>query len=53
MNRICNDDNLINVGQTSGLVNIVSDSKELSFSRHDINGMIDCLNDWTIMDMDM
>jgi len=50
---ICDDNDLIDVVQTGGLINITSDGKELSFSGHDINGMIDCLDDWIVMDMDI
>jgi len=45
MDGICDDDNLIDFVQMDGLINIISDGKQLSFSDHDSNGMIDCLDD--------
>jgi len=42
---------LIDVVQTGGLINTASDGEELSFSGRDINGMMDCFDDWTVMDM--
>jgi len=50
---ICDDNDLIDVVQTDGLIDTTSDGKKLSFSSRDINGMTDCLDDWTVMDMDM
>ena len=44
MDRICDDNDSIDVVQIGGLINTTSDSKELSFSSCDINGMIDCLD---------
>ena len=53
MDRICDDNDLIDVGQISSLVNTTSDDEELNFSRYNINSMIDYLDNWTIMDMDV
>jgi len=53
MDGICDDDNSIDVVQMDGLINITSDGKQLSFSNHDSNGMMDCLNYWTVIDVDM
>ena len=50
MDGICDD---IDVVHTDNLINTTSDGKELSFSSHDIDGMMDCLDDWTVMDVDM
>jgi len=44
MDVICNDDNLIDVVQMSGLIDTRFDSKELSFSGCNIDGMMDYLD---------
>ena len=48
-----NDNNSIDVGQISSLVNTISDNEELNFSRYDVNSMIDYLDNQIIMNMDM
>jgi len=45
MDRICDNDDSIDVGQMSSLINTVSNGKELSFSKYDIDGIIDCFDD--------
>ena len=53
MDRICDDNDSIDVGQISSLVNTTSDDEELNFSRYNVNSMIDYLDNWTIMDIDV
>jgi len=51
--RIYDDYDFIDVVQIDSLINIVFDGKELSFSSCNIDGMMDCLDDWTVMNIDI
>ena len=53
MNKICDDNNLIDIGEMGGLINTTSYCKKFCFSRCNIYYMMNCLNDWTVMDMNM
>ena len=53
MDVICNDNDSIDVVQTDGLINTISDGEELSFSGCDIDGIMYCLDNWTVIDMNV
>ena len=51
MNRVGNNDDSPNIRQVSGLVNATSNSKHFSFSVCDVYGMVDSLDNWSIVNM--
>ena len=51
MDRIHDDNNLIDIGEIGGLVNTISYYKKFCFSRCDVYCMMNCLDDWTVVDM--
>jgi len=51
MDRIYDDNDLIDIGKIGGLVNTVSYHKKFCFSRCDVYYMMNYLNDWTVMDV--
>jgi len=53
MDGVGDDDDSPNIGQISGLVNATSNDKDLSFSGCDIYGVIDSLDNQSIMNMDI
>jgi len=53
MDRIHDDNDSIDIGEMDSLVNTASYYKKFYFSRHDIYCMINCLDDWTVMDVNM
>ena len=53
MDGICDDNNSIDIVQIGGLINITSNGEELSLSCCDINSMMDYLDNWTVIDMDI
>ena len=44
MDGICDDNDLIDIVQIGGLINITSDGKELNFSGCDIDSIMDYLD---------
>ena len=53
MDGVSDDNDLLNIGQISDLVNTTSSSKDLGFSECDIYSMVDSLDNWSIMNMDI
>jgi len=51
--KIHDDNNLIDIGEMGGLVNTISYHKKFCFSRHNIYCMMICLDDWTVIDMNV
>ena len=49
MNGVYNDRDLVDIRKVDGLVNTTSYCKEFSFSSCDINGIVYCFDDWSIM----
>ena len=53
MDKICNNNDLIDIGKIGGLVNTISYHKKFCFSRHNVYYMMNHLDDWTIVDMNI
>ena len=53
MDGIYDDNNSIDVVQIDGLINTASDGKELSFSSHKIDSIIDYFDNQTVIDVNM
>ena len=53
MNGICNDNYFPNVLQISGLIYTTSYSEQFSFSRSDVDCLVDCFDDLFVIDVDM
>jgi len=46
----CNDNN---IGDTNCLIDVITNSKQFSFSRSDIDCLVNCFDDWLIVQVDM
>ena len=53
MNRIHNDNDSTDIEKTDSLVNTTSYCGELYFSRYNIYNMMNYLDDWIVIDVDM
>jgi len=53
MDRITDDNDLTDVRKIHSLIDTTSYCKELCFSSYDIYSMINCLDNWVVVDMDM
>jgi len=53
MNRIHDDNDLIDIGEMGSLVNTVSYCKKFYFSRCDVYCMMNHFDDWTVIDMNV
>jgi len=53
MNKITDNNDLTNVGKIYSLVDTISYCEKLCFSSHDIYSMINCLNNWVVVDIDI
>ena len=53
MNRIYNDNDLIDIREMNSLVNTTSYHKKFCFSRHDVYFIMNYLDNWTITDIVM
>ena len=53
MNSICDDDDFFNIGQVGGLIDATSNGEQFSFSRYDVHSMMDSLDNWSIMNINM
>ena len=50
---ICNDNNMTYIGDTNCLIDVIANSKQFSFGRSDIDCLVNCFNDWLIIQVDM
>jgi len=53
VDRIYDNNDLINIGEMDGLVNTISYHKKFCFSRCDVYFMMNYLDNWTVMDMNV
>ena len=53
MDRITDDNDLTDVGKIHSLIDTTSYCKELCFSSYDVYSMMNCLDNWVVVDMDM
>ena len=53
VNGACNDKDFADIRKMNSLVNPASYHKEFGFSSYDINSVVYCLNNWSIMTIDM
>ena len=53
MNEICDDNNPFDVRDICDLIYTISYSEEFHFSCHNVYCIINCLDDWTVMYMNM
>ena len=53
MDRVCNDDDVTDIGYACGLIDTASDSKKLCFSGQDVYCMMDHLDKRTIVDVNV
>jgi len=53
IDKICDDNDSIDIEEIGGLINTTSYHKKFYFSRHNIYCMINCLDDWTVINVNM
>jgi len=53
MDRVCNDDDVTDIGYACGLIDTASDGKKLCFSGQDVYCMMDHLDKRTIVDVNV
>ena len=53
MNGVYDDNDLIHIRRIDSLINVTSYDKKFSFSKHNIDYMINGLDDWVIFTMDV
>ena len=53
MDGICNDKDIFDIGKIDSLIYTISYRKEFGFSRHNVNYVMYCLDDQSVINMDM
>jgi len=53
MDKTTDNNDLTDVRKTCSLIDTISYYKKLCFSSHDVYSIIDCLNNWIVVDIDV